>query len=279
MCFYEIGITMVVHYFDLCGFYSEFQTINRRLKVKLLILHCIIGTLITIATVHYIIQYVNDVLGSVNDSVKMFGALLVYFSSIIEFFSKRKCQRNFWNIHRSIGLRFCAQRKRFPREYFWKFAYLPIISIFYAIFYTHIAIQRKMYFWVGYSFILIMYQHRTFYYLFYLELIRIELNTINDKLKKMHLSTSKESTTERFKWICEYYENVYGLCECTNDIFGWSNVFTIIYSFQIVTTHLNWVYWIYYKSNGNFIVEGGITANCNNITEYYNNQKFFSVEQ
>lgn len=118
--------------------------------------------------------------------------------------------------------------------------------------------------WLSDIFLLSMYQHRIFYYLFYLDLLRNELKTIVNKVKKMVRSlkipkiyrkkkTFKKFEQNRLKWIREYYKLIYEMNECLNSVLGWSNLVTILFSFALILTDLNRYYWIWYNKEHIFV--------------------------
>lgn len=267
-------MAFVLRYFDFCGYCSEFKTHKRQRNYAkfILILHCIIGIFATFSIVQYLRLWSDDRLGTLIDIVRLFGVLFVYLSSIIELYSKRRYQNEFWKIYRNIDMQFCRQQGRIPRNYLWTLLYIPTVSMFYVIHYAYVAIAKRNCYFFGltYSFIILMYQNRVFYYLLYLNIVETELQIIGQEVNQFNnvfqMKTDSKLTTrnclllkfnvDRLKWIREYYRNVHGLCECINETFGWSNFLTIINSFTIIVSHLNWIYWRYFNATGVFLVKG-----------------------
>lgn len=267
-------MALVLRYFDFCGFCSEFNTQKRQRNYAtfILILHCIIGIFATFSIVQYLRLWAEDQLGTLIDIVRLFGVLFVYLSSMIELYSKRRYQKEFWKIYQNIDMEFCRQHSRIPRNYLWTLLYIPTASMFYVIHYAYVAIAKQNYYFYGftYSFIILMYQNRVFYYLLYLKIVETELQIIGQEVNEFHNVFQMKNNyklakgnyllrkfnVDRLKWIREYYQNVHGLCECINETFGWSNFLTIINSFTIIITHINWIYWRYFNAIGFFFVKG-----------------------
>lgn len=263
-------MTITLRYFNFWGFCTEFNLLNRRRNgiPFILIFYSVFGIIATDSFLQHLKRWRYDTLGTVNDTVKLIGALLVYWSSIIESFSKRKIQQQFWEIYRSIETEYCTERTRIPWIFLWKFlTYIPIITIIYAFQYTDSFLDAptdENSFWITYATIMTQNQNRAFYYLFYLEIIKFELTIIEQEVREVVQSIQVEIDNKirrnfevkRLKWIREYYLSVYELCECVNNVFGWSNVATVLYLFQVMLYHLNYIYWKWYNTDGVFYVQG-----------------------
>lgn len=92
-----------------------------------------------------------------------------------------------------------------------------------------------------------------FYYLFFLEFIKHQLkmidyetNVMMDIGRKSNLKagiTSRIFLRKRLKWIRNYFDATYDLCDATNEIFGWSNAVAICISFSHIVADIFWFYW------------------------------------
>lgn len=97
-------------------------------------------------------------------------------------------------------------------------------------------------------------RNRLFFYLFYLKLIRLELEVIENEANRMFKSFRSNSCMlfvnqnhllgrfkrKRFVWFRKYYQLVCTMKDCINLTFGWSNLATILFNFIYLLTDLNW---------------------------------------
>lgn len=96
---------------------------------------------------------------------------------------------------------------------------------------------------------------RVFYYLFCVELIKLQLKCIEnetkvklDELKESNLNeceifirTEIQAIVQMLKKIRTNFHLIHELTYCTNESFGWSNVATILWCFYQILGNLNWV--------------------------------------
>ena len=138
--------------------------------------------------------------------------------------------------------------------------YFGVTIICYIIFFHHLISNSGdtfLNFWFSYIFVLSVFQNRSFYYLFFVELIKYELHLIWSELDEImsnrHSGKSKSVWKEkdfikqfyriRFKWIREFYQSIYDMNIALNTVFGWSNVVIILLSFHLMLGDINYVYW------------------------------------
>lgn len=99
-----------------------------------------------------------------------------------------------------------------------------------------------------------IYQSRSFYYIFYLEWIKQELNricheaheimnTYESNILKLNDGFIQKFHRNRFKWLRQYYGSTYDLYDAINYIFGWSNTATVLVSVHLILTDSNFIYW------------------------------------
>lgn len=273
-------VTKLLQYYDLFGFCTELKASHRyQLYVRSIVtVHIILVFIVTFVMVHYVEDIAVDALGAANDIVKYGGALLVYWSSVIESCLKCRTKRKLWKIYQSIDEHHCSHRGLRKRNYLLKFiTYFSAMAYIYLSYLLQVidfAGSSYIVFWFSYVALMIMYQNRAFYYLFHLELIKSELDMIGKEIDKIVQSfrmnghnqnryygrNSMFETFERkrLKWIREYYGLVGELSECLNSVFGWSNLATILFSFQIILTDLNWIYWKLYNKQQIYAISGDI---------------------
>lgn len=250
-------------YFDLWGFCSQFKRSPYQQKIDLLILvfHVISGTVTSYSISLYLQRGSADTLGNLNDILKFSVLMLGFWFSIFELYFKQKTQQKFWNLLEHIDRKFSSHEQFSISKFLFKIRlYFGVTAISYFIFlHRLIANSGDMYldFWFSYIFVVLAYQNRSFYYLFYLEIMKYELNLIyrevgeilcdrhSGKLKDVWKKKGfmKQFCRIRFKWIREFYETIYEMNNTINTIFGYSNVAVILLSFHLVLADINWFYW------------------------------------
>lgn len=178
-------------------------------------------------------------------------AIISYWIITIESYAQRKNQQRFWQILQSIDLHFAQHNRINFRSFLIKFygyflCYFLIIAHFFEETISDGAIASLWTFC----------QIRIFHYLFYVELIKLELEIVNHESKQMFETFKgrfswdinaqnmkiKLFVRRRFIWLREYCQLVQELINNSNSIFGCSNLSTILYIFNLLLTNLMWMY-------------------------------------
>lgn len=120
------------------------------------------------------------------------------------------------------------------------------------------AIRKFLNFHNGLFFLLYMLcRNRVFYFLFYIELIKYELKIIEKESGDKSSSDRNETeifSRRRFLWLREHYQTIYEIKEYVNSKFSWSNTATVMYSFNLVLTDVNWMYRVIRRRDTNYVV-------------------------
>lgn len=258
-------------YFDIFSFCTEYLPTKRYSQFVqcTFAFHIASATITTGSIILYMNRPMLDDLGKANDMVKFVCGLLVYWISIFEMYSSRSAQQRFWQRINDIDRQCCSHRSLIQSGYLLKVLFLHTTILY--IFCNHL---RKvfvcgvdyLYFFYSYDLILFIFLNRVFYYLFFVELIKHELGTIENELKIMkrlrcdrnasnyqrlywkRFQSHRHFEYERFKWIRVYYRLIHGISLHLNETFGWSNGLTILYAFQLTLTDVNWFYWKWYNN-------------------------------
>lgn len=252
----------LIVYFDLWGFCTQFKVTPRQQKYDrfLFLLHLGLVSLATFGIAGYLFRPTNDNMGFLMDVLKLGANLIVYWFSIFELYSKQQMQRKFWKTLKQIG-------HRLYHDQFFRFdAFLIKMTIFFillALMFLNYCIlfisgdesdAILYFFWLSYTLIVVFCKHQTFYYLFYLEFIKHELNTCSNELFEIQCSFQsrrlksgkifeKKFYSNRFKWIRDFYASIYDLSDIVNMVFGWTNVASVSVSFLFILADTNWLYW------------------------------------
>lgn len=249
-------------YFEFSGFGSGLTIPHSRRSKSahfILAFHIIFGVMTTVSLIKYLVTRLtrNDVL--VNDYIKICIAIIVYWCSIIELYSKREIQSQFWRQFIRIDEHFCTHRSVLLKKFlFCMTACLFGMSIYFVGFFVRIVhlIPDKMFreFWTIFGILNIIDTNRLFCYLFYVKLLAYELKVIEREVKNvtsLHQINTKtideiENTgmtiiyQMHFKWVREYYHLVWKMTVNLNALFAWSNFPAVLLPFQLLLADINW---------------------------------------
>lgn len=252
--------------FDLCGFCSERYSFNFLPKSTLYknLLHIIWALALTFFVLMYlrqpkILDYVLPY--SVNRVLQYTSGILTYWVVIVESSTKNKIQRKFWQIYEHINQCHTIHKRSVWSAYSVKLIEFFIVGTSIHIYFMYYFLSTRgnyFFFRLAYLYSVILNQYRVFYYLFYLDLIKFELNTIKIALQDIVLSNhfSASSTNQsvnrnvyvkRLQMIYKHYRYIYELSTCINHIFGWSKFATVLFCFQLPLGDGNWASFDLYK--------------------------------
>lgn len=266
-------IVCISRYFDFWGFCMEFAVTKRYEECYLLILvlHIILMCATGWSILIFLKKPTDDTLGHANDIIKLGSILFVCILSLMESYFKRNRQKKFWHIFQKIENKCRPIQSLQLSSYLMKFGFVFVTSImstvYYYLKYMHFSYRSDSLAQItmcAFDLLTKIYLNRVLYYLLYLELIENEMNRINQFTKeitqksrnKMQRRNNERNPQplrqllrieHRLRAICEYYQLTCELSDELNSVFGWSNVLTILFSFALILTELNWVYWKWYN--------------------------------
>lgn len=245
--------------FEILGFGTEFPLESKSKQKRCLIilfLHCLIASLLVLIAFRITKQPTDDLLVTVNELIKFFSSLICYWLTLIEAFVKRATQRKFWETLKKIDDCHCLHDRFLVESYMFKYAeFLIVVTLVRVLLLdiTELNIDdvdlAVLAFTYAYFIIVEICLCRVFYFLFFVELVTYELQMIENEVREM----VKVSATDhpwmflknidftrfdqnRYKWVREYYHLVYELTECINESFGWSQISSVLFCFNILTT-------------------------------------------
>lgn len=187
-----------------------------------------------------------DLLSATNDAIKFAGATITRLIVIFESYSKQNVQREFWNIFCRIRTDFNrSNHELLCRSYFAKFGqFFGVMVVSKCIqYYRRDISELTLEFMIALVSLQTMAQIRVFHYLFFIHLLNHQLDEIGMEAGSLaEASDNKSIPNERLRWIRMYYDLVYELSKCINEIFGWSNVVSILYLFLLLAVDMIWTY-------------------------------------
>lgn len=260
-------LVFILRYFDCWGFCTAFSTTQSRYDecyLVVFVLHIAMDFFAAWSIVAFLRRPTNDTLGYVNDAIKLGSILFVCFLSVTESYFKRNRQRRFWHIFQIIEQSYRTKQSFQLQSYLNKFAFFIIGSMISSFYVMYLSIRNGTifmkfpHFWFTFETVTKLYRNRVLYYILYLELIQSELKIIEEMAKDAAQSDycqvndcidagKSGGNLNNLKRISEYYQLTRELAEELNAVFGCSNAATISFSFGLILTELNWVYWRWYN--------------------------------
>lgn len=269
-------IDLLLKFYDVCGFNTETSKKTSKAS-RIFAVHSILAfTFSCFILIHAMCPVIvgNVLPYIVNELLQMMNGILTYWVIIIESYCQCETQRKFWKIYELIEKHQSRSKKSFLRIYLIKFVeFFGVITIVQIIFmqYYNEYVGNYIFFRIAYLFSQIIYQYRVFYFIFYLELVKYELQYIKTELKniaelidlnsvksvkrrtKWCDTTMKELSENSLKEINANFQLVYELTKCINQVFGWSNCAIILYCFHLPLTDTNWAIWEIGKRSNRYV--------------------------
>lgn len=247
-------IVYFLNFFDIWGYNTASSAFYCYPKFNDIILCVHISLAVILTTFKYYVwtAYLSsqELLAILSESLQYLAGLLTYWLIIWDSMAHHEAHMQFWRIIQQIDGRYCNQSQFNIRNYLIKFIefFSAVIIIFVARFVTASWYQIL---W-AYLILFLICNIRNFYYIFCLEVVHFQLKIIKNDLQIMRclLSDFDQKRCDRFysfelrrlKWLHGYFQCIHELLNCLNEIFGWSHVATIFYSFYLVVTGLIWTY-------------------------------------
>lgn len=251
-------ITILLATFHMLGFFPEYlhRAKSRNISIIVFTLASANAFLLAYALTRFF-DFFNTSLSTLNLFIKYIMLFMCHCLVHLESFANRHIQRRFWNYFKEIT-KFRRENDKLPINlYILKYINIVLVLIVSQYFlvpnstldniYTVILLFTYLYF----SIICIS---RCFYYLFYVELMKFELQIIlkqtdkmveinqNEYLWKMFVECD-DFGKKCFQSVREHYLLTHALSNCVNDSFGWSQIAIVLFLFYNLIVDLVWTYW------------------------------------
>lgn len=241
-------IVCILNFFDICGYCTESSALaqHKRIQLLLFIAQVLLACVFTWNQFQLTLDF-YEYLGPLqtgNEMLQYSTALCTHWLIIFDSFVYRREHRRFWTILQRFDRRVCKPCISF-RKYLFKFYEYFLVSIaLYALSFYFRGIPR-IYGAFIYAGLMIICQFRVFYYIFCLDIVNWQLQTIDNELIKeiqsLH-NRNERYDLKCFKWFNKHYGCVVEMTELLNEVFGWSQFALILFAFYGLLTDLNWCY-------------------------------------
>lgn len=232
----------LLNFYEICGFHHSTWSQRKIIKYFMIGLQIFMMNFFTVNAAKYIVALTEfaERLVVLNFTFFYTMALLSYWTLMIESYAQKSVQKRFWEIFGQMngsGHRF-NQNCSLKQLYLCKFLIHLILFIVMLL----VSVQDKnttatavMTYYV----LLFMCNNWLFYFLFYLILIKFELEQIRNYLPT---SNCEDVDLKNLKRAHNHYQHVYEMIDCVNRFFGWSQCVTILLSFYTILTYCNFIY-------------------------------------
>lgn len=233
----------ILKFYDGFGFLNQYSTTqNYQKRIKIIFsIHLSIAIFLYIFKGYVIVHLKTFLipLDLVSELLQYSSASIAYFFITIESYAQQKKQKHFWKLYEKLRhQKSITWRKYFIKILFWFFiCIIPTITMFFQE-----TIDPIIH--IAYSYLQKVCQLRIFHYLFYLELIQFQLKFIENDIAIMLWRNERESPIRfnRLKSIREYYRIIQDMVDDLNEVFGWSHLFAVLFSFHYLLTDVNWAH-------------------------------------
>lgn len=273
----SLHIGCVLTFFAVCGFGSRGLT-ERKLSHISFMVHIFLVSFLTVYLFRGELSMDKNQtkLQKINGMGQFLCGLISNWVFILEPYMKRKKQKDFWYICQRIKHSYAKDVVNLQGYTLKFFEYTTFYTLVTLVLIRQI-ISDGIFF--SMTLISIVCQVRVFHCLFYMEFIRFELKIIENKAKYLYIANKTDPSREllnentktkqmQFKSIREYYELVMEMKNYFNSCYGCSNLATVINSFILLLTDLNWM--LLDHCEGHFNCYLG-THNYDYLISYYQN--------
>lgn len=254
-------ITVILNLFDAFGYNSGSSNLAGHWRAVNIIylVHIVLACFFSFYQIPLIFYLRSNLqwVQVLNQMMQYTAALYPYCLIIMDSMLKKEKHAQFWKIHQEISEFYCNQNGIRFRCFMLKFvAYHSITVVFVISFLKYFGpINEEIFIYIV---LMKLCQMRVFYYMFCVELIHFQLESILNALKMQQIkSNASASQSHQFKWIRGYYQRVFEMTAALNEVFGVSNVATVSFCFYELLSDMNWLY-TYSRGSNQFKIFGAL---------------------
>lgn len=233
-------LTCLLLVYEFCGFQTGIFK-RRIFTVSFFIFHIILALTFTISALSIFVLLINSserIIIAISYIEHYSSALIAYWLIIFESYFQRKSTQQFWILFAQLNKINLSQK--INRIYIR--GHVIRILIFFTICYRYLF---TTFLFVQYIVLVSICQMRVFYYDFYLNIIEMELQSIENELISINLKFKRFEQfriNEQFLKIRKLYHLIFEMTNRICVIFGWSYLATILFCFHCFLTELDYSY-------------------------------------
>lgn len=238
------SLVKMLNIFDVFGFNSGFSILSRIRHIPFIIntIHISVAVFFTYHELDYLPIFLNyhKYTEIFNEIFSYSAPLILYWLTIFDSILHQKTHKSFWDIFHRIDQQFYSQ------SYFtFKCYKIKLYEFFVVTLTASIIMLLSFSFDYSYNVLVFICEFRVFYYIFCLEIMHFQLKI----LQKCIHTYKRNSLSEPFKWIRQYFFCNYKMVEHMNKLFGWSHVAAVLFCAHLILSDMTWFYMIYEECN------------------------------
>lgn len=237
-------ICWILSFFDMFGYNSGSSKIFQSQKSMQFIcfLHILLATLITFEQMlfYYEFYFLFGLFETMNDLVEIIAALFTCYLIILDANINRRSHKYFWTVLQRIDYNFVPFNFSFKCYIMRIVAFIALVTLTIVMRYTSYNALKPLSFLI----VIKICQIRILYYLFCLEVIHIQWTRIEQEFVKLNVNSFNSIPTmlpQKLKQIRLGFHCIYEMMNALNELFGWSQVAGISFSFFCLFAELNYI--------------------------------------
>lgn len=256
-------VLLILYFFDVCGYCTKSTALTKSKIVRKLIftVHILSATFFTLylARLAFDLYPLIGLGGTINEMLQYIVGLFTYWLIIFDACLHQNKHQHFWQVIEQIDKEFCSRAPNVSNYLWYLIEYFSVTILLFTLIYFSKILPQVAFTICAFWTLIIICQLRAFYYIFCMEAVIWQLKMIEHEIivmkhrsltlancnKLTHFVTPRTFYTfdfKRFKWINGYYDYVIEMTKSLNDVFGWSQVASILFYFYSLATDINWYY-------------------------------------
>lgn len=180
------------------------------------------------------IEYINEIL-------QYFVTLCTYLFIVMDSFCQRQKHRKFWKTIQQIDEHLTHENTIKFKCYIFKCTTFYGYACLYIVIGAFVRDDKFDGSLFIYYLIIKLCQTRVFYYVFCVEVLTSQFEMISNRLKLINNSSNDKVYAQQLSSARWHYEHIFELSTLLNDVFGWSQVALVSFSFYFLLAELNWI--------------------------------------
>lgn len=239
-----IDLECLLRFFDIFGYNSgsSYLSSHRKIAHFIYIIHILLAIFYTLFKIHLIFGLFStfQLIERINSVFQYSSALYCYWLIIFDSIFYRQEHQIVWKILKKINA-FNFHQFNSTFDYFVLKSTEYFCVTFLSIVVVGISSGISYEIALVYHVLVKICEVRAFYYIFCIEILNSKIQTINSELNENKNNSNFWLNSKAFQRIREFYDRIYEMSNSLNEVFGLSQVATILYFFYRILTDLNWM--------------------------------------
>lgn len=237
-------VEYLLAFFDVFGYNSGSSKLSRSRRTACFIyaVHVLFAVFFTLYKIRLILQLISlPIIELINVILQYSAAIYFYWFIVFDSICYGCEHRNFWKIVEKMTDFNDNQRNIVIWNFLWKYLIYLFMTIWSFVAYALSIDQVSEYIYV-YHILIKSCEIRMIYYIFCVEVLCNQLETIHNELKHNKKVRHFWINSNGFQRNRESYSSIYEMKNSLNIVFGLSQVAGVSYCFYMVLTVFNWIF-------------------------------------